>query len=145
MWLDIYFFIMFILGIFQMYLLFNIGGYYKELQFNLIKKITNPGQIHKIESDGVIQYFNLVTHLFILIGFLTFYWYIYLGLIILITIGNLLEEKFKSTKQTSDNTKGNQIVKYIKVSKVLSYFVILIKTLVLFGLSLMYYHNYLLV
>jgi hypothetical protein len=135
---------MFIFGIFQIYLLFNVGDYYTQLRINLIKKITNPDQVHKMESDGIIQYFNLASHLFILIGLLTSFWYIYLGLILLVTLGNYIEDKYKSTSESlnSNNSKGNQIVKYIKRSKIMTYFVITIKTVVLFGLSLMYFHGY---
>jgi hypothetical protein len=97
-----------------------------------------------MESDGIIQYFNLASHLFILIGLLTSFWYIYLGLILLVTLGNYIEDKYKPTSESlnSNNSKGNQIVKYIKRSKIMTYFVITIKTVVLFGLSLMYFHGY---
>ena len=129
---------MFVLGMFQLFILFNIGSYFKQLQINLIKEITNPGQIHKIDSEAIIQYFNLLSHFFIIIGFLTPYWYIYLSLIILITIGNSLSNKYK----VKSDKKGEQITKTIKRSKIITYFVVIIKTIVLFGISLMYYHGY---
>lgn len=138
MWLDIFFFITFILGIFQLFILFNIGSYYKQLQVNLIRKITIPSQVHKIESEEVIQYFNLISHYFILLGFLTSFWYIYLGLIIIITISNYFSDKYKVTSDKS----GEQITKSIKRSKIVTYSVVILKTIVLFGISLMYFHGY---
>lgn len=138
---------MFIFGIVQMYLLFNIGNYYRQLRINLIKKATNTNtntdQVNnKTQSDIVIQYFNLLSNFLILIGLLTPFWYIYLSLILIILLSDYIENKYKSTKLPIGNNRGDLIIKYINRSKVSTYLIMSIKTIVMVGVGLVYFHGY---
>ena len=141
MWIDIYVFIVFLLGIIQLYVLLNISGYYEKLQLSILKKIINSKSKAKNKHKEFIRIFNTTTHVFMMIGILTPYWYILLSLLIVVTIGNLLDKKFKRIEHSSNISKGVQLVKYIKKSMFISYLIISIKVIIMMGLGIIYYHG----
>lgn len=141
MWIDIYIFIVFLLGIIQLYVLLNISGYYEKLQLSILKKIINSKSKPKNKHKEFIRIFNTTTHVFMMIGILTPYWYILLSLLIVVTIGNLLDKKFKRIEHSSNISKGVQLVKYIKKSMCISYLIISIKVIIMMGLGIIYYHG----
>lgn len=141
MWIDIYIFIVFLLGIIQLYVLLNISGYYEKLQLSILEKIINSKSKPKNKHKEFIRIFNTTTHVFMMIGILTPYWYILLSLLIVVTIGNLLDKKFKRIEHSSNISKGVQIVKYIKKSMFISYLIISIKVIIMMGLGIIYYHE----
>lgn len=141
MWIDIYIFIVFLLGIIQLYVLLNISGYYEKLQLSILKKIINSKSKPKNKHKEFIRIFNTTTHVFMMIGILTPYWYILLSLLIVVTIGNLLDKKFKRIEHSSNISKGVQLVKYIKKSMFISYLIISIKVITMMGLGIIYYHG----
>ena len=141
MWIDIYIFIVFLLGIIQLYVLLNISGYYEKLQLSILEKIINSKSKPKNKHKEFIRIFNTTTHVFMMIGILTPYWYILLSLLIVVTIGNLLDKKFKRIEHSSNISKGVQLVKYIKKSMFISYLIISIKVIIMMGLGIIYYHG----
>lgn len=134
--LDIYFFILFILGVFQLYILSNIEQYYKQLQTNLLKRIFDSETDIKenIESTAIIEYYNMITHFVIIIGMITPYWPYFLLLYSLIYIGNLIQNGVKITS-------NNQLNKSLKFSKKITYLIIFLKVLGMFGLGILYFHG----
>ena len=132
--LDIYFFIIFVLGILQIYVLANSGEYFRQIKTNVIKKIINPKLDFKdLNVDIAIQYFNLITHFFILVGLITNYWYYFLIMYIFVYSSSYLQDKYSS--------KNGSMTKTFKSSKVMTYTTIFLKIVGLFGLSLMYFHG----
>lgn len=138
MWLSVFFFFSFLLGIFQIYILFNIKEYYKEIRIGMIKKLTSPNYNDNLNiKKTYVQFFNLISHITIMVGFLTKYWYIYLFLMFLIIIYNGFQERIKS----EDNRSGKKINRHIKQSKFLTYTIVILKSIILFGMGLLHFHG----
>ena len=142
--LNTFFFIIFILGIFEVYILSNIEEYYNRLQSDVIKKIIDPSYTKKEEEskknvEVVLQYFNLVSSFFILIGLLTNYWYIFLSLFILMNIGNYLQSKYELTSLVVNKGGVNKSLKRLKS---ITYVTMIIKVIGLFGVGILYFHEF---
>lgn len=135
---------MFLLGILQVYFLLTINSYYNQLQINLINKISNPNKTYKIENENIMKNINLVTNLFIIIGVLTPLWYVYSLLIVILSLGSIfdIKEDILNSPPKLNNTKGDQIISYIKRSKVISYISLGVKVISMVGIGIMYFHGY---
>jgi len=132
--LDVYFFLLFILGIIQSYILTTVPDLYKRIQDNLLKSIVNKKWDVYVEREDIsIQYFNLISKLFLSIGILTPYWFIFLPTFILVFLGNYIQSKHKISPKKLNKT--------IFVSKLITYTIIIIKTITLIGMSVSYYHS----
>lgn len=135
---------MFLLGILQVYFLLTINSYYNQLQINLINKISNPNKTYKIENENIMKNINLVTNLFIIIGVLTPLWYVYSLLIVILSLGSIfdIKEDILNSPPKLNNTKGDQIISYIKRSKIISYISLGAKVISMVGIGIMYFHGY---
>lgn len=134
---------MFVLGILHMYILFNMGEYYRNLQLVEIKKLLNTEVEHS--STNLYQYFNLITYVFILIGFITPYYTIYCALTVYLCIGEFLKKDIhKRAKENSYGhrpSKGKNILRYIKRTRIIFYTMVIAKISIMFGFGLLYMHN----
>jgi hypothetical protein len=132
--LDTYFFILFLLGILQFYILSSIPDHYKKMQSNLLKSIVNKKvQIIQDKGDELIQYFNLATQLFMIIGILTPYWYIFISSMVIISVGNKILNTIKLSPEN--------INKSLNFSIFITYFIVIIKIITLLGMSISHFHS----
>jgi hypothetical protein len=146
--LDIFFFIIFIIGILEVYILSNIESYYTKLQNDVIKRIINSNNkdpknfnIPKKEYtsiETIIQYFNLFTLFIILIGLITPFWYIFLSLFIIIIFSNYIHTIYEINGSTLKKGGVNNSLHKLKM---ITYISLVIKVIVFIGLGLSYFHG----
>lgn len=139
--LNIFFFLVFLIGILEIYILSNVESYYTKLQNNVIKKIignSKDDDKDTITVETLVQYFNLFTILIVLIGLITPYWYIFGSLLILIGSTNYLHSKYE-INDVSINKGG--INTSLKKLKVITYIDLIIKSLSFFGLGILYFQE----
>jgi heme/copper-type cytochrome/quinol oxidase subunit 4 len=135
--LNIYYFLLFLTGVGQLYIIYGVKDYYKKIKHSIIKRIIGKEDNSKLNEvtreSMVIGYFNLFTSLIILIGVLTDIWWYFLAMFIVIQILNTLQTKIELTPDKLDTT--------LFVSKAITYTIIGIKVIGLLYISLNYYHG----